>query len=141
MSKNYSHYYNNLISELGDLNDWEYGGGNQKNHDNYFKLKFDNTKIRPIEVENCICGHKIIEQCYIYNNKNDELKVLGNCCIKKFIPKSGRTCEDCGKGHRNRKFNKCKECVKYICFDCGEPNSPDYKYCYDCYLEKNRDYL
>lgn len=129
-------YYKTLKENLGDFNKWEYAGGNKGRHNNYFKIKFEYPTLPPPEENKCMCGHSIVEQCYIYNNETEELKVLGNCCIRKFIPKSGRTCEDCGDPHKNRKWNKCKDCVKYICFDCGTDCNSNYKYCYDCYDSK-----
>lgn len=38
------------------------------------------------EPETCLCGHfPIIELCELKNTKNNELAVVGNCCVKKFI--------------------------------------------------------
>ena len=39
---------------------------------------------------------------------------MGNCCIKKFIEKSGRTCERFREPHKNRKNNYSKDCQKAI---------------------------
>ena len=61
--------------------------------------------------------------------KGDEIIVLGNCCIKKFIPSSGRTCEECDEPHRNRKHNICNSCLENRCFECLIPCSGKYKYC------------
>ena len=86
----------------------------------------------PEHQERCVCGHKIKENCYI--TKDDSLLVLGNCCIKKFLPNSGRTCENCDKPHRNRKVNRCNSCRIGVCDDCNTKCNPDYKTCYNCYF-------
>lgn len=46
-------------------------------------------------------------------------------------------CEDCGSTHKNRKWNKCKDCIKKICFDCGTTKKNiRYMRCYDCHINK-----
>ena len=147
----------NLTEE--EIKNWKYCGGNQGRHFNYFKLSCPNEDL-PEQVDECVCGHYIQENCYITNG--DEILILGNCCIKKFIPKSGRTCDDCGKPHQNRVINKCNDCrpknisKNKTCEDCGKPHqnylvnkcndcrvgvcnecssrcNPKYKLCYTCY--------
>jgi len=102
-----------------NIKDWRYCGGNQKNHLNYFKLCCKGEDL-PNRVNECVCGHYIKENCYITNG--DEILILGNCCIKKFIKKCTRTCEDCGIQHKRRNVNKCKECEEcqiYVSYeDC-----------------------
>ena len=85
-------------------NDWKYCGGNRGCHLNYFKLFWKHDKIPKLDTE-CVCGHAIEENCYITDGT--QILILGNICIKKFVPKSSRTCEICGETHRNRKVNKC----------------------------------
>jgi hypothetical protein len=96
---------------------WKYCGGNRGSHLKYYKLCFKNDDL-PIHSDYCICEHFIEENCYITNG--NEILILGNCCIKRFIQKSSRTCDNCGIQHRNRKVNKCNDCRKYICEECGE---------------------
>ena len=118
------------VEELGmtldEIKTYKYCGGNCKQHKNYFKMCFPNDAL-PEHQDYCVCNHKIKENCYIY--KGDEIIVLGNCCIKKFIPSSGRTCEECGGSHRNRKHNICNSCLENRCFECLIPCSAKYKYC------------
>lgn len=132
----------NLSYEDIKKNNWTYCGGNKPGSRlRYFKLFFGHTDT-PDHESKCVCGHTIKENCYITDRK--EILVLGNCCIKKFMPKgkSGRTCEDCGKPHRNRKDNKCHDCreIKYNtpienrCRKCDIKCNSKYKYCYNCYL-------
>jgi len=131
----------NLSYEDIKNNNWTYCGGDTKSHFEYFKIFFKHTDT-PTPKSKCICGHAIKENCYITDRK--EILTLGNCCIKKFMPKgkSGRTCEDCGKPHRNRKDNKCHDCreIKYNtpienrCRKCDIKCNSKYKYCYNCYL-------
>jgi hypothetical protein len=98
---------------LNDIqnNNFRYFGGNEGSHLNYYNLICEKTSL-PEYKNKCICGHTIKENCYITNG--DIILTLGNCCIKKFLPKEkqGRTCEKCGNPHRNRKYNKCNDCIK-----------------------------
>ena len=95
-------------------NSWKYCGGDTGRHNNYFHVCFPTMSSSDIEHEEyCICGHYIQENCYITNSTETEILVLGNCCIKKFIPKSTRTCEICKSPHKNRIDNKCSVCRKF----------------------------
>jgi hypothetical protein len=102
--------YGLTLKEITD-GSWKYSGGNRDRHRRYYKILFPNTELPPYSSE-CVCGHYIVENCYISNE--DSILIIGNCCIKKFMPKnkSCRTCEICSKPHKNRKDNKCKECRK-----------------------------
>lgn len=96
--------------------DWVYSGGSEGRHLRYWKLRTKGEKTPDLD-DHCVCGHAIRENCYIENSKdpNDiQILVLGNCCIKRFLPKeaSGRTCEKCRSPHRNRKDNLCHPCRK-----------------------------
>jgi hypothetical protein len=94
---------------------WKYCGGDTGRHKNYFKICFptDSFTFNIGHENHCICGHLIVENCYITNDEL-EILVLGNCCIKKFVPMSTRTCEICKLPHKNRKDNKCKDCRKIL---------------------------
>jgi len=110
----YGAFYNGL-TEIGlNYNDvitnYKYVGGDNGSHKKYFELITKTTPItRPPHITHCICGHYIKENCYITDG-NGNVLVLGNKCIKRFIKKSGRTCETCGEPHKNRKVNKCNRC-------------------------------
>jgi hypothetical protein len=43
----------------------------------------------------CVCGHEIIEQCYLYKKSTNEILVWGNCCIEKFKSDRRMLCETC----------------------------------------------
>jgi len=88
---------------------WKYCGGNTGRHKNYFKVACPNDDI-PESESRCVCGHYIKENCYITDPMGDNLLIIGNTCIKRFIPKCVRTCEICGNTHKNRKVNKCNDC-------------------------------
>jgi hypothetical protein len=133
-----SYYYKNLQNALGDLNKWRYAGGNRNGrHNNYFEMMFKNKPIaRPPIKNKCLCGHRIEEQCYIYNKEENKLDVLGNCCIKKFIEKSSRTCEECDQPHKNRKSNKCNDCRYRFCKKCNiEKFNGKYEMCNKCFFK------
>lgn len=79
----------------------------------YFNLFFDmNPPIQPDHKSECICEHKIQNNCYITDkrNKRNSIIVVGNCCMKRFLPYSGRTCSVCSSAHKNRKDNYCNDC-------------------------------
>ena len=101
--------YNLTVEEIQN-GKWRYCGGNKKSHYRYFNIFFKNKVKLPEYEPNCVCGQYIVENCYITNG--DKIMVLGNCCIKKFLPKnlSGRTCRVCKKPHKNQKDNLCHEC-------------------------------
>ena len=131
----------NGLKELGleynhVIKNWKYCGGNSKTgtemrHLNYWKLLYPDEEL-PEYGDECVCGHKITNNCYI--TYNDEILILGNCCIKKFLPKdnAGRTCDECGKSHRNRKINKCNDCKIGYCLNCHKPCERYYTKCYKC---------
>jgi len=108
-------------------NNWKYCGGRDGRHLTYF-TQCCKDKDLPELKNKCICGHNIKENCYITDGQ--QILTLGNCCIKKFIPKSSRTCEECGEPHKNRIGNKCNNCIKKniipksskTCEKCEEPH-------------------
>lgn len=107
--------------------EWKYAGGDgrsqknpnispsdsQKAHQRYYYQTYGHNDYPKWE-GNCVCGHIIYENCYIVPRRDiyENYLVIGNCCIKRFIPKSGRgrTCAKCGEAHRNSKVNLCNLC-------------------------------
>ena len=89
---------------------WKYCGGKSRHHRNYFKLIYGKDAEYPTHSTRCVCGHFIEENCYITNG--EEILILGNVCIKKFLnsDKAGRTCEKCDAPHQNSKDNFCNKC-------------------------------
>ena len=112
------------------MEDYKYAGGDDANgsnprHLHYYNLARPNEPT-PEHVDNCeICSHDIIENCYIEHKLRGDIMVVGNCCIKRFVEDSGRTCRDCGAEHRNRTHNLCKACINSnriaaaTCDTCG----------------------
>jgi hypothetical protein len=126
--------YDLTVDEIQN-NNWKYCGGNIGRHYNYFKICCKDDEL-PMKTNDCICGHHIIENCYITDGK---IKlVLGNCCIKKFIPKSGRTCAKCDKPHKNRTVDRCNDCRIGICDECDKNCDKTYKKCYSCNFKKKK---
>ena len=93
--------------QLGGL---KYAGGNYGSHAKYWKLLFGDRPFPPHQ-SRCACGHDITENCYIMD-ETGKLYVVGNHCIKRYLPKAnaGRTCEICKAPHRNIKNNLCVKC-------------------------------
>ena len=112
-----------------DNGTWKYAGGDRREHVRYFRQC--SFKIpAPPHKEWCICGQKIDHNCFITNLKR--LVVIGNCCIKKFLAKCGRTCELCGEPHKHRIGNLCKACRVGRCWICGDTVKKQYKRCLPC---------
>lgn len=122
--------YNLTLKDIQESN-WRYCGGNKGRHLNYFRLKNPECAL-PEYKDHCVCGHEIVENCFITDG--NQILVLGNCCIKKFVPKNARTCEICGRRHRNRIVDRCNECRRGLCDKCSGPCNPKYKTCYTCFI-------
>lgn len=120
--------YNMTLEDI-EKSGWKYCGGSRGRHMNYWKTCYGNMPL-PKHEEHCVCNHKITENCYITDGK--EILVLGMCCIKRFIPKSTRTCEKCGEPHKNRVVNRCNECRLGVCDGCGTEIDEWYKKCLPC---------
>ena len=104
--KNYDLTYEEIVEGK-----WKYCGGRSGRHLNYFKTSCKGDDL-PEQVNECVCGHAISENCYITDG--EQILVLGNCCIIKFCPKSSRTCEKCEAPHKNSKDNRCNKCRRGI---------------------------
>lgn len=115
---------------------YRYAGGDKTvRHKKYLILiKKNDNFTEPAHEDHCVCGHPIEENCFIRSESKDHTIVLGNCCIKKFIPFGlRRTCSNCQQIHTNRTYNTCKSCKRTeyirvqlesgkirICDTCGE---------------------
>ena len=79
-----------------DIKNWEYCGGNENAYFNDFVKMFGHMAYPECEV-NCVCGHKIVTNCYItnkdftptkkmkkiqYQNKEIPILIVGSCCVK-----------------------------------------------------------
>ena len=110
----HTRYFMNLCNEWGI--DWEEYLENKKQKDN------------------CICGHYIVENCFIYkikNNGNPTIKVLGNCCINE-LDLNGRRCSLCFDKHKSRNHNYCSKCYKDFICGCGKKKSVRFPTCFLC---------
>lgn len=120
-----------------------YCGGDTGRHLNYFKIFFKEKlnktpKWFPKKSNNCVCGHYIQENCLIVDKNTNVIINVGNCCIKRFIPKNTRTCEICNNPHNNRIVNRCNDCRIGICDKCDKPCKEEFKLCFNCYnIQKN----
>ena len=115
---------------LEDIKSWEYCGGNENIYFNDFVKNFGHMA-HPEREDNCVCGHKIVTNCYItnkdftptkkmkkiqYQNKEIPILIVGSCCVKQFMEGTKLKCEVCGKLHRRNKCktNLCSQCDKKI---------------------------
>ena len=90
---------------------WFYCGGRSGRHLNYWNMLNQQRKKPwsfPDLINECVCGHSIIQNCYITNKK--QILTLGSCCIKRFIKNNKRTCIEC-HSILTRK-------TKAICYHC-----------------------
>lgn len=118
---------------IEDMENYKYCGGDTDRHFNYWKLVNKNNEFAtPPHKTECICGHAIEENCYIMHKTEKTILILGNCCIEKFVPDSGRTCEECGDPHQNRKVNRCNVCRIGKCDICDKKCDSKYDTCYGC---------
>ena len=94
-----------------DISKFKYCGGNMGRHRSYWELVNGKDPL-PEHATKCICGQEIKENCYISGIIGDEeiIVIMGNNCIKRFVPKCSRTCKKCGEIHKNRKDNLCNKC-------------------------------
>jgi hypothetical protein len=126
-----------------------YAGGNlstrsinQSSHYNYHRMAFKNAPLLA-DVSNCVCEHPIKNNCFIFDTRKKQSDKsayinVGNCCIKRFMKNSGRTCGVCKKGHKNRKDNICNLCRDYgykTCYECQEVEICD-GLCVGCLKQK-----
>lgn len=131
----------NLGLTLGEVkNTFIYIGGNMGRHHRYFDVKCPGEK-RPGHTGECVCGHAIVENCYMRNPQTGTTIIMGNCCIMRYIPGAGRTCSACGASHRNRKDDLCNKCRMPQCSQCQvrfKPRYANHDKCDVCYDQRYR---
>jgi len=117
-----SSYFKRLVANLKEIYGltWDdfklyfYAGGDTGKHKEYFLTKMGGIG-KPGEAQRCVCGQIIVENCYVTRTAKDIIVIMGNCCIKRYIPTGmSKTCEICAKPHKNRKDDICKKCRKEI---------------------------
>lgn len=129
----------NLFRKTGatSFKDFYYAGGTNKSRNDYFTKRFIGLEgHEPEHKDRCECTHPIKQNCYIEYMPNKQrcnppqLFVVGNCCIKRFLPldNRGKTCDNCFEPHKNRKDNLCNDCREY------KKNST--KHCLLCGIER-----
>jgi hypothetical protein len=143
--KGLMNWYGFTLEELTE--NYKYCGGDGGNkekssHYNYWVLQFGDKDFPYKEFE-CICGHDIVENCFMVDKTRKKFIHMGNCCIKRFMPenKSSRTCELCEEPHKNRKDNLCYDCREtynrcVICKEYFEFDDKKHEYCDECYDKK-----
>ena len=106
---------------IEDLKHFKYAGGDKGANASYFAT-CGLLDEKPSHKSKCICEHDIVENCYIVDRDGNVL-ILGNCCIKKFVPEEnqGRRCNKCNQKHRNHKDNYCSTC-RPLCKTAGCEN-------------------
>ena len=107
-----------LVAQGGtpEMEDYVYAGGDSGSKLDYFLKRFIGQRVNPVEKRECVCGHKIVENCYIQHKITKCIYVVGNQCIKRFMHKIQRTCSICATVHKNRKDNLCNDCRNSVVF-------------------------
>jgi len=95
---------NDVVKDFMRVGDDSIGGQNQ------FKLLMGDDVPLPNTTYKCVCGHKILHNCFIANRKTNKVITLGNCCVKRFKGALNKRCDNCNKHHKNRSDNLCNEC-------------------------------
>ena len=91
----------------------EYNEYNDSHYNKWLQLKMLNED-PPKYKNHCLCGHEIIYNCYIKHKINENLEVVGSCCIKKFIGSFKINCSKCGEKHNfNKEKNICTKCNNF----------------------------
>ena len=125
------------VKALARTGDWEYVGNTEyeSGKEKFQKWRDSNKFEREHSiVDKCVCGYPIKHHYYIYSKKENRVRVVGNDCVKKFVPTGkSNTCDKCGQPHRNRVVNRCNECRKTMCDRCNRSMSDNgYLRCYSC---------
>lgn len=99
------------VTNDDDLSHYVYAGGRNGSMYKYFVMRKTRHEM-PDKRDECLCGHHIKENCFIEHRPTGELFVIGNCCIKKWLPKENqrKTCEICNCPHKRTKTNVCTSC-------------------------------
>jgi len=144
-------YIDRMYYLLGDFKSWVWVGGCHPKHisilnktEQYFHEYFKGKRDPPEYQVECLCGHPIIENCWIYNKELDKVETVGNCCIRRCKGtndgenKNGKTkmCRNCNNPHKNKKTIYCNDCKDKCCLSCGEVTK-GYMYCYKCFINKD----
>jgi len=80
-TKNHWNLVRNLreLSEATDDEPWE------EITKEWYLHEIEYTEEEDEEEHHCLCSHKIHQLCYIKNARNNNVALLGNCCIKQFL--------------------------------------------------------
>lgn len=89
----------------------------------------------PVHTKLCLCTQDILYHFWIKSIKNNDLRLIGSCCIEKFMNIKGKSCELCGEAHNNKLSNYCNKCrVKCTVHDKYHDNNSNCKYKYEYYI-------
>lgn len=137
--ENLNNIKDKLVSGLKDnIENFIYYGGNFGPHENYFNNIIEITNENEPELSlKCVCGHDIINNCYVKHKTTNEISVVGSCCINKFMTKDqkSRKCVFCNSNHKNNKNSICNDCRKIYCNFCNKLCNK--KICDSCEVEHN----
>ncbi|CCV01994.1 hypothetical protein IIV22A_150R [Invertebrate iridescent virus 22] len=129
-----NHYHIKFMEELTKYSveditkQWKYIGGNTKRHLTKYETLFFKKPDLP-HSNKCICTHDIEENCYIKNVINEQILIVGNCCINKFLNiDTSKKCERCNEPHKNKKNNYCNTCRQTLILSIGKYKGKSFDY-------------
>lgn len=94
------------------VKEWKYCGGNVGRHLNYFNVCCKDECL-PEKSNECVCGDVIDQNLYITDGQN--ILILGECCIRRYdVPKTTKSCVKCGRKHKSKTYDYCKDCKKLL---------------------------
>ena len=76
----------------------------------YNTFKIDISDDIPAHTGYCLCDQDILYHFWIRSITDDNIQLIGSCCIQKFMDIKGKSCNNCRSSHNNRLSNYCSRC-------------------------------
>ena len=89
-----------------------YGGNKLSKQYSTWVQKKQEGEIKPIQTNKCECGRQIRKNFYVKNTENEQIIVVGFCCIKQV--QFYKPCDRCGSHHYSKLNNLCCTCRKIL---------------------------
>lgn len=74
----------------------------------------DIPSIVPEHLGKCLCETPVLYHYWIKNIKTNCIRLIGSCCIKKFMDHRGKSCMGFNETHRNIKSNYRSHCRQKV---------------------------
>jgi hypothetical protein len=114
-----------------------------KKFTDYYKKKYNlkqDLEVIP-QTDKCVCGKKIKNFFYLYNEKKNIVLKLGSECITHFI-ETKLHCINCKRTNaKHLERGLCCDCLKIVCHKCFKHNIVANNMCRKCHRGRCRDCL